>query len=239
MSRLAYTLRNLLIVFLAAAGLSAAGTFLYLQYALRGTIEQHITERLGASARVGFARISLFPWGMRLASIEIRNPQGFNDSHFLKTRALNLEIESYNRKSKLIRSPQMTINDMQVWIEHQGGRSNSGVIQGNLARFERKRGVTRADKTKLIIQELRIRNIEAHLRAGSDSSTTEIPEIVLRNVGANRGGVTIGELSSIVTETVLRAVVRKEFRRELDERLQEEGDQLREKLDEKLNELFD
>jgi len=239
MSRLAYKFRNLLIVFLAAAGLSAAGTFLYLQYSLRSTIEQHVSERLGTDTRVGFARIGLFPWGVRLASIAIRNPEGFHDSHFLKTRTLSLEIESYNRKSRLIRSPKMTISDMTVWVEHQGRRSNTGVIQDNLARFERRRGVTRDDKTKLIITDLRIRNIGAHLRSGSDSTTTEIPEIVLRNVGANRGGVTIGELASIVTEAVLRTVVKQEIRRELDQRIEDKSRELHQKLDKKFDELFD
>src|SRR5688572_16080537 len=113
MSRLARRLGNLLIVFLAAAGLSAVGTFLYFQYSLRGTIERHISERLGTDTRVGFARVGLFPHGIRLASISIRNPEGFHDKYFLRTRALNLEIKNYDRKSKLITSPMMTIDDMQ------------------------------------------------------------------------------------------------------------------------------
>ncbi|MGH8458279.1 MAG: hypothetical protein ACRESV_02915, partial [Nevskiales bacterium] len=216
MSRLAHKLRSLLIVFLAAAGLSAAGTFLYLQYSLRSTIEQHVSERLGTETHVGLAHIGLFPRGIRLVSISIRNPDGFHDKHFVQTRALKLEIENYDRKSRLIRSPLMTIDDMQVWIEHQGRHSNSGIIKDNLARFEHRRDVSPADKTKLIIRELRIRNIEAHLRAGSDNTTAEIPELVLRNVGNNRGGVTIGELADIVTQAALRAVVKNEIRREFD-----------------------
>jgi hypothetical protein len=239
MSRLAPRFRSLLIVFLAAAGLSAAGTFLYFQYSLRGTVERHVSERLGTDTRVGFARIGLFPRGIRMASIAIRNPEGFHDRYFLKARSLNLAIETYDRRSKLITSPRMTIDDMQVWIEYQGRRSNTGVIQNNLARFERKRGVTRADKTKLIIRELRIRNIQAQLRAKSDNSTAEVPEIVLRNVGADRGGVTIGELAGIVTRATLRAVARSELRHELDQRKEEKKRELRQKVDEKLDGLFD
>jgi hypothetical protein len=43
-------LKSALIVFLAAAGLSGAGTFLYLQYSLRGNLEQAIGERVGTPA---------------------------------------------------------------------------------------------------------------------------------------------------------------------------------------------
>jgi hypothetical protein len=235
MPRTAHRLANLLIVFLAAAGFAAAGTFLYFQYSLRSTLEQAISERLGTATRVGFARISLFPRSLQLASIAIDNPEGFRDRYFLKTNTLNLEIERYARQSNLFTSPQMTINGLEVWIEHQGRRSNSNIIQGNIERFDRRHGVARGDKTRLIIRELRIRNIEAQLRAGSDSTTAEVPEIVLRNVGAGRGGVTVGELAGIVTRAVLRAVLRNEFRRELDQRKEEKTRELRRKLDE----LFD
>ena len=235
MTRILNWARSTLIVLLAMVGLLAAGGYLYFQYTLRGSIERGISERLGTDSRVGFARINLFPTGVHLTSVSIRNPGGFHDKYFLKARDLDLEIAKYERKSRLIRSPLMTIDDMDVWIERQGRRSNSKVIQSNFRRYDRKHGVTRDNKTKYIIRELRIRDLTAHLRAGSDSTTSEIPEIVLRNVGASRGGVTIGELAGIVTDAALRAALRNEVRRELDQRIEEKTHELRQKFDE----LFD
>jgi hypothetical protein len=228
-------LKSALIVFLAAAGLSGASTFLYLQYSLRGNLEQAIGERVGADARVGFAHIGLFPWRIQLNSIAIRNPEGFDESHFIKARHLQLRIARYSRSEKLIRSPQMTIDGMDVWVERQGLRSNTGVIQANLRRFDRAHAVTRADKTKFIIRELRIRGLKAHLRLQSASTTADIPDIVLRNVGASRGGGTIGELAGIVTQAAIRAALRVEAAERLG-RSVEEGAR---KLERKLGELFD
>jgi hypothetical protein len=231
MPRLAHRLGNLLIVFLSAAGLSAAGGLLYLQYSLRGTLEQQVGERLGTPVQVGFARVGLFPWRLHLAGIDIRNPEGFQAKHFLKAQDLDLQVGSYERYARLIHSPLMTINGMRVWIEREGRRSNSGVIQDNLRRFDRRHGVSRRDKTQFIIRELRIRDLTAELRVGSGSSEAEVPEIVLRNVGAGRGGVTIGELADIVTRAALRAVLKSEFERELDRRKQEKKQELGRRLE--------
>lgn len=227
-------LKSALIVFLSAAGLSAAGTFLYFQHSLRATLESGISERLGVPAQVGFARIGLLPWAVQINRVAIENPGGFEAAHFLKARDLRLRIGHYDRDTRLIRSPLMTIDGMDVWIEREGARSNAGIIQDNLARFERQHGITRADKTRFIVRELRIRGLAAHLRVGPASTTADIPDIVLRNVGGS-SGITLGELAGLITRAAIRAALRVEATERIGRKLQEG----KRKLGRKLDELFD
>lgn len=227
--------RSALLVILAAAGLCAASAYFYLQHSLRGAIEQQVGERLGTGVQVGFARITLFPPGVQLAGITVRNPDGFDSRDFLKTQRIHMAIASYDHGARLLDVPQMTFHGMEIWIEHKGRRGNHRVIQDNLRRFDRRHGVTRADKTKFIIHELRIQGLTAYVQSGSHDRVTDVPEIVLRDVGAGRDGVTLGELAGVITDAALRAALRSEVRRELDERIEEEAQELRRKLDE----LFD
>lgn len=247
--------RNALIVFLAATGLCILAGHIYLQYALHASIEQGISRRLGTGVHLGLAQISLLPRGVQLSSLTIENPDGFDEALFIRTRDLRLSIDHYSRDSKIIESPELVIDDMDVWLERQALRSNSKTILGNLKSYEREYGITYADKTKLVIDKLTIRNLIAHLRMASASTKVEIPEIVLHDVGARQGGVTVGELAAIITQAALRAVlgsgaelpseIASDLRAGLSglpDSLREFGQRAREKtrdLGRKLGELFD
>lgn len=232
-------LATLLTVVLAASSLAVVGGYLYLQHVLGGTLEQALGERLGTDARVGIAYVGLLPAGLHLSSLTVRNPEDYRDRDFLELDSLAFRIGQYDPDARRLTSPRMDIEGLKVWIEYQGGTSNADDIKRNLSRYDRRHGRSRADKTKLVIRELHIRDIRAQLRRGSDSTDTALSDIVLRNVGRDRNGVTLGELADIVTRTILRRVVRQEFKRELDQQADEEGRELREKLDRKLEELLD
>lgn len=235
MSRLGQRLRYALIVLLATTGLCVAGGYLYLQYALRDALAGGISARLGTQTQIGFAHVGLFPPGIRLSRIIIRNPAGFEDRNFLKAHDLSLDFGRYEHGAKLVHSRRMTIEGLDVWIENRRGHSNTGIIQANQKRYDRQQGLQRADKTKFIIQELRIRDINAQLRAGSSDRESEIPELVLRNVGARRGGVTLGELAGIIADAALRAAIKNELKQALDERVQEKKQELGRKLEKLFN----
>lgn len=200
-------LRTAFIVFLATTGLCTLVAHFYIQYALHGAIEQGISRRLGTDVQVGLTRVSLLPLSVRLTSLSIGNPEGFDEPDFIRTRDLKLTIEHYQVDQKVIQSPELVIDDMDVWLERQGLRSNSKTVLANLRRYERDQGITHADKTKLVIDKLVIRNLVAHLRIASASTKVEVPEIVLHDVGTRQGGVTIGELAAIITQAALRAVL--------------------------------
>jgi DNA-binding transcriptional MerR regulator len=234
MSRLGQGLKYLLIVSLTTVGLGIAGGYFYLQYSLRSSLEAGISARLGTPTRLGLARLGLFPPGIRMGGIVIRNPPGFQARDFLSTNDLSLQIDRYDHKARLAHSPQMTIDGLEVWIENRAGRSNTTVIRANQRRYDRQHSRQRADKVKFIIQELRIRDIQAHLSAGSSDREQPIPELVLHDVGARSGGVTLGELVGIVADAALRAAIKGEVKQEFEEYKQEKKRELGRKLEEML-----
>ncbi len=232
MYRISQAFKYLLIGLFTVAGLFILVGYFYLQLALRGELEAGISERLGTPVNVGLAHVGLYPPTIRLGRVAIGNPDGFSTQHLLVADELALVVERYEHKHRLIHSSSMTIDNLDVWIERQDGRSNSSVIQENQRRYDRKHALGRADKTKFIIRELRIRNINAHLSAGSSDRKQVIPELVLHDVGARGGGVTMGELAGLVADAAFRAAVRGEVKRKLEEYKQDKKRELGRKLQE-------
>ena len=57
-----------------------------------GLIERGASYALGVDTRVGFVRIGLLPGSIRVGSLTVANPQGFESPHFVRIGSARLDV---------------------------------------------------------------------------------------------------------------------------------------------------
>ena len=213
---------------LAAGALFAAGLAVFAFYfdsVVGAAIEAGCSEALGVDTRVGWVRSGLLTGTFQTGTLRIGNPPGFETDHFLRLRRGGFEVSLGSLRQPLIEVPLLEFEGVDVSLETASGKTNYGVILGNIKRFQREVAASVGSSgeggggdgggRELIVRDLVIRDITARIDTGAmsgdaDRVAIEIPEIHLRNVGTGgSGGMTIAELSETVVRGILIAVAKK------------------------------
>jgi hypothetical protein len=210
-------LAGLLLLLFAAVG----AVWLYSNELVGTAIERSASYALGVESRVGFVRLRLLLGDFALNRFRVANPPGFDEPHFLTLERARVQVDLPTLREQVVRIPSFELETIDVALERRGKQTNYGAILQNLKRFESK-GPARAappgeaagSAKRFIVERLSIRDVSAHvewneLAPDQTGLRVEIPEIELRNIGAQNGrGVTLGELEAIVVKAVLGSVAR-------------------------------
>ncbi len=204
------------IVFIIVLVLVAAGgAVLYLDQLAKSGIEQGATYALGVDTKVDSVRLKLQTGEFGMSGLSVRNPTGFEEPYFLRVGSAALGVPPAKLLEDTIRIPRVTITDVDVTLLRQKGGSNYDKILANLSRLESGKapaGDAPSSAKQLIIDELVVTNIAAKVSLGLLGDVTKldvtVPEIRLKNVGSESGGMTTAELTNVLTKTILDAVIR-------------------------------
>ncbi len=188
----------------------------------RKGIEVGATYALGVKTSLTSARVGVFSGSVSLASLKVANPQGFPAPHFMALGDGGVAVSLASINKDVIDVPTLTLDNLDVHLETEGGKSNYQVIIDNLGKLGSKdpnKPPAKGDETRLVIRELTITDVTVHadvigVAAGIKTTSVTVPikEIRLKNVGKTGTGVagtgvTIGELTGIIVEAVLAAAV--------------------------------
>ena len=204
-----------------AAGLIVAAIavlFYYIDGIARTAIERGSTRALGVDTRVGSVSIGLLGGSFRLAGLEIANPPGFEDPRFLALGEARLDLEMGTLQEQTVVVPRFTIHGVEVDLDKQRGKANYEVILDNLARFESEEEpepTPEADEgagKRFVIQELVIRDVEAHVRVvergGIPQVDVLVPEVRMRNPGGEGQPLTAAQVTNIIVKAVLASIAK-------------------------------
>lgn len=193
-------------------------------------IEKGGTYALGVDTKLKSASVGLLSGRFGLSGLEVANPSGFKDPHFLTLGDGGVAVTLASLRSDLIEVPTFSLNAIDVRLERQGDKANYNVILDNLKKLsgDSKGGGSQpssgGSEKKLIIRDLSIKDVKVSLNlagmggaAGAvlgEATKISIPidEIKLKNVGqtgsgVGGSGVTISELAGIIVRAVLGAAV--------------------------------
>lgn len=134
----------------------------------------------------------------KLVGLLVGNPKGFKTSHALKADTVEIAVEPASLTKDVVILRKILIDAPNIIYEKNDNRNNFDAIQKNVEAYLNKSGKKKDDKgaaTKLIIDSLVIRNAQVNYNGTLDLS---LPDIELRNVGKNSGGVTSAQLTKLI-----------------------------------------
>jgi len=206
------------IVLLVVVVVVAVGAaYFYINQLAKAGIERGGEYALGVKTSVGSVGIDLAGGEIGVGDLEIANPPGFEDPNFFHLGELTFHMPLANIQEDVVRVKLLALDGVDVNIERGKSGSNYGAILDNLKKFESGSDKAAAEESsggkQFIVDELRITAVKANVRQelvpGQKAAlAVEVPEILLNGVGTESGGVTMGELTGIITKAVLNAIAR-------------------------------
>jgi len=195
--------------------------YVYIDVIAGTAIEKGATYALGVDTKVGFVRIGLLTGSFRIGSLKIENPPGFDSKYLLRLGDGHMEVSIDSLQREVVEVPVFTLEGIQVALEKERGKTNYGVVLGNLKRFESsgsKPGPAESGEAgsgkRLIVRQLLIRDISAHVANTAGLGTVggidvKVPEVRLTDIGAhNARGVAMSELTNIVMKAIFESIAR-------------------------------
>ncbi len=208
----------------AVAALVAAGVWLYLSldFIVKRAIETYAPDILQASVEVDEAKLSPADGAGALRGVRIGNPKGFRAPHAATAGTVELAVDPATVTKDVVLVRRIAVERPSITYEPGARGSNFDALQRNVERYVgANRAQAKQDGRRMIVESLTIRNARVtyapQVGRGTATISFDLPDIQLRNVGKDRGGVTPGELAKIVVdalaariaEVMARAAVRR------------------------------
>jgi hypothetical protein len=170
------------------------------------SIEDAVTGETSAMTRanvsVGSVKTALARGKGTIGTLEVANPVGFRTAHAFKAESIDVDVDLASLATDVVVVRLITINRPDVNYEHGAATTNFEAILDNInAHLDAKRRKYEDDGKKLVVEELTICNATAQAGArfmGGKTLSIPLPDITLRNIGKDRGGVSPAELGRIV-----------------------------------------
>ncbi len=195
---------------LLTVALLAAGALYWLTDNLDEIVADAIAHHGSAmtQARIGVEHVEIAPSTGKgvISGLTVGNPKGFKTPYALRVERIAVEIDlaTLTEDATVIRT--LVVDHPDVIYEKSHNTTNIEAIQKNIATYLGPKGGSRQrGTTRLIIEELTICNANAQASAdfmGGKTISIPLPDIVLKNVGKARGGVTPGELGQEVANAL-------------------------------------
>lgn len=214
-------LKKLLIAGGIVVVLIVAGV-VYLASNLGSIIEKAIEtlgpEMTGVSVKVSKVSVSLTDGRGEIDGLVVGNPKGYKERHAFQLGSIVLALDPATVAKEVVVIRELTIEAPDMVYEKGEGGSNVEAIQRHVDDYVKTHfgGRQPADKaktgeaaqaTRFIVEKLQIRNGKVRIAGvvGKDA-TVALPPLSMHDVGKSRGGVTGGELGSIVVKQMTSAM---------------------------------
>ncbi len=209
---------KLKVVLVAAAVVATVAlvVLFWLQGSIRRVVEETSSASMGVATVVQSADLDFLAGTLELSNVEVANPEGFPSSHFLKIAKVRTEFELSSFFGSTLRIPLMAIDDVEINLDSDRGEFNYRRILEHLRKEASGQATEPSSGKKLLISELRVRNITAKLTfaAGTAPVLTpepfQIPELTLQNLDSDgKNPVALRQLVRTIVETVMKGVAEK------------------------------
>lgn len=207
-------MKKLAISLLVIIAIIGAAVF-WLSGNLDGLIKDAIAKYGSAmtQAKVSVDEVKIAPVDGKgtLGNLGIGNPAGFKTRHAMKVGRIDVDIDIASVTRDVILVRRIAIVAPDINYEMGSATTNFDAILKNIAAYLGPAG-SKQEKagTKLIVEELTIRQAKAQASAallGDKTVSVVLPDIVLKNLGKARGGITPGELGHEVARALTAKLV--------------------------------
>lgn len=206
--------RRLLIVIPVFLVLVAVVAFLFLDSIAKQAIERSGSYALGVDTELDSADIGLFSGRFRLDGLNVANPQGFKEPHFLELEQGTLALSAKSLLKDRVSVPLLEIIGVQIDLERNQSGTNYEHILKHLERFESSEAPVddqEASGKSFALDRLVIRDARAKLDLlpiGGEATKVSItiPEIVLENLDSSE--MSTAEICALVVKVLLNAAIK-------------------------------
>ncbi|MBL8384575.1 MAG: hypothetical protein JNM90_15955 [Burkholderiales bacterium] len=166
---------------------------------VKGAIEKYGSAMTGAKVSVESVRIAPADGRGVIRGLVVGNPPGFRTAHLAQVGEIEIAIDLASLTGAAITVRKIGVRAAHLIYEKGDAMTNVDAVQKNIADYlgPSKPGARDGEGRKLIVEELAITGTRAEASAAfMDGKTVgvKLPDLVLRNIGKAKGGVTPGEL---------------------------------------------
>lgn len=193
-------------ILLAAAAvllLALAAALFWLRGNLDGLIESAIETQGSAmtQAKISVDQVEIRPAdGIgAIRGLTVGNPKGFTTAHALKVAEIEVAIDLASVARDVVTIRRIAIKAPDIIYEKGEAMTNFDALQKNIAARLGPGESKKSGGKKLIVEEFTLRGAKAQASAAFMQGQTVVvplPDIVLRDIGKARGGVTPEELGA-------------------------------------------
>lgn len=171
---------------------------------LRDALVRYGSEMTQAQTGVGRVKIDATNGKGVISDLNIGNPTGFKTSHAFKVKEISVVIDPASLAGDVVTVKKIAILAPDIVYEKGEVMTNFDAIQKNITDYLGPSDEKPSEK-KLIVDELTIRSIKAQASApfmGGKTMSIKLQDLVLHNLGKEKGGITPGELGQIVASAL-------------------------------------
>lgn len=206
---------------LALVAMLAIGVAWWLHRGLDGIVQRAInhygSQMTGSRVAVDAVELRTVDGRGVIRGLVVGNPAGFRAPHAIKVGVIDVSLDARTIADPVVVIRRIVIESPDVIYEKGESQTNFEAIQQHIAqamgtsanRSDSGTG-TSSGSRRLIVQELVIRNARAQATAAGlagQSISTTLPDITLRDIGREQGGVTPAQLGQIVTKALTQRLV--------------------------------
>jgi hypothetical protein len=205
----------------ALVAMLAIGVAWWLHRGLDGIVQRAIghygSQMTGSRVAVDAVELRTVDGRGVIRGLVVGNPAGFRAPHAIKVGVIDVSLDARTIADPVVVIRRIVIESPDVIYEKGESQTNFEAIQQHIAqamgtsanRSDSGTG-TSSGSRRLIVQELVIRNARAQATAAGlagQSISTTLPDITLRDIGREQGGVTPAQLGQIVTKALTQRLV--------------------------------
>lgn len=206
---------------LALVAMLAIGVAWWLNRGLDGIVQRAIghygSQMTGSRVAVDAVELRTVDGRGVIRGLVVGNPAGFRAPHAIKVGVIDVSLDARTIADPVVVIKRIVIESPDVIYEKGESQTNFEAIQQHIAqalgtsanRSDSGTGSSSGSR-RLIVQELVIRNARAQATAAGlagQSISTTLPDITLRDIGREQGGVTPAQLGHIVTKALTQRLV--------------------------------
>lgn len=205
---------KLLIALLVVVAIVVAGAYFYVDVIAKKAVERGGEMALGVPTHLDNVHISIFGGEASLSGLQIDNPAGFKAPIFMELGNGEAAISLGSLLGDSVRIPRIRLSHIRINLEQKGKKNNVDPI---LARAKSMSGqkekstpppATKKGK-KFIIEYFSLNDVQVNASLDFFGQVSKVnlvlPEIELRNLGAEENGLPMPELIQKVVQAVLSA----------------------------------
>lgn len=181
------------------------------------TLIKHGIENMGSSivgtqVKVGGVNVSLLSGQLTLSDLTVANPKGFSGEYALQVKQVSIDLSLSSLLSKIIQVKDIYISAPQIHYDVGLTGSNIDKLSGHAKASSNNASGPSSEKVsqksgkhvvinRLVINDAYVTGSIAVLKTG-----IKLKQIVLTNLGAQPGGVTIAQVVSQVLVAVVSSL---------------------------------
>lgn len=215
-------MKRLLVVLVLLMAIGAGVVYLLFSYpglVVKAALEFWAPDVMGAPVSVEDIQVSARTGRGAIRGLEIGNPPGFTSRRAARFGEIRVAIDPFTLPDDIVVIHEIVVDSPQITYERGNRSVNLDVIQGYIDAYAKRSAAKEsasapgsALRRRFVIERLEIRGAKVTMTTASlkgQGISAGLPDVLLRDVGKGKGGVTASEAAALVASTLQVKIAQK------------------------------